>query len=332
MLSGSRLLTRPGGDTHATPTIDQVIARAIGTTTRFASLETAAQPHPKPMSYNGPDNTNPPEWVPARLFERLFGGGFVAPGEGGSSIPACACAAASSTPCWPTATGSRRGWAGWTAPASTSTSRASAPWSTAWPPWRPTRPTGGLRAAGGAPEELPADAEGRYPSAPCPRLVGELVVMALACDQTRVFTHVFTDPVNNMLFPGASAGHHQLTHDEPGDQPEVAAIMQHVVAEYAWFVQALRAVPEGGETLLDHCVLLGTTDVALARTHSLEDYPILLAGSACGALKPGLHYRSPGDESASKVMLSLLRAMDLRVAEWGVDTARVTDGLSAIEA
>ena len=108
--------------------------------------------------------------------------------------------------------------------------------------------------------------------------------------------------------------------------------MQQVVTEYAWFVDALRAVPEGDETLLDHCVLLGTSDVSLGRTHSLEDYPLLLAGSACGALRAGVHYRSPAAESASKVMLSVLRALDLRVAEWGVDTARVTDGLSAIEA
>ncbi len=332
LLSGARLIMRPSGDTHAGPSIDQVIAREVGQTTRFSSIETAAQPNPKAMSFNGPDNTNPPEWVPARMFERVFGGGFVAPGEERVVDPKLRLRRSVLDAVL--ADGRRlQGRLG-------ATDRA-----------RLDQHFEGIRALerriaaleadppslaacmrpAAPPADFPADAEGRYPLQAVSRAMCDLLVMAFACDQTRVFSHVFTDPVNNMLFPGASAGHHQLTHDEPGDQPEVAAIMTQIIEEYAYFVRALDAVPEGDETLLDHCVLMGTSDVSLGRNHSLLDYPLLLAGGCGGALRAGIHYQSPAGEPASRAMLSVQRAMGLRVTEWGVDTARVTAGLSAIE-
>ncbi|MGK0361711.1 MAG: hypothetical protein ACI9U2_004029, partial [Bradymonadia bacterium] len=63
-----------------------------------------------------------------------------------------------------------------------------------------------------------------------------------------------------------------------------------------------------------------------------QDYPLLIAGGAGGALKSGIHYASPSGESASKVIFSLMRAVGVRTNEWGLETARVTGGLPAIEA
>ena len=69
--------------------------------------------------------------------------------------------------------------------------------------------------------------------------------MALACDQTRVLSVWYSDPVSDVLYPDASAGHHQLTHDEPGDQPQVNAIIQGVMTSLAHFIGALQATREG---------------------------------------------------------------------------------------
>ena len=72
--------------------------------------------------------------------------------------------------------------------------------------------------------------------------------MALACDQTRVFSDYFTTPITNVLFPEASAGHHQLTHDEPGDQPEVHEIVLKIMAEFNYLVASLQSIEEGEGT------------------------------------------------------------------------------------
>ena len=58
--------------------------------------------------------------------------------------------------------------------------------------------------------------------------------------------------------------------------------------------------------------------------------PILLAGGGCGRLRTNYHHRGTG-ENSSRVMLSILRAMDIQAAEWGAEEGRVTDGLSALE-
>src|SRR5690606_36016906 len=137
-------------------------------------------------------------------------------------------------------------------------------------------------------------------------------------------------PVNGVLYPGASAGHHQLTHDELGEQPQVNAIIVQIVTELAYFISALRAIPEGDGTLLDNSVVLGFSDCSFGKSHAIDDYPLLLAGSACGALRQNMHYRAASAENASKLGFSILRAMDMSPTTFGGDEGLVTEGLDEI--
>jgi hypothetical protein len=146
-----------------------------------------------------------------------------------------------------------------------------------------------------------------------------------------VFGHYLSDPVSGTLFAGTSAGHHDLTHNESEPQEEVHQVTLQIIQEYAYLLEKMDAVQEGDETLLDNSVVLGCSEVSLGKTHSLDDLPIVLGGSACGRLKTGIHYRSYTAENVSKVMLSLVRAMDIVATSFGEEEAEVTDGLSAIE-
>ena len=77
-------------------------------------------------------------------------------------------------------------------------------------------------------------------------------------------------------------------------------------------------------------VVLGSTD--LSWDHSPNDFPILVAGGACGYLRtPGVHYRSSTRENTSKVLLSLLRAAGVDATEFGNGGGRVTESCTAIE-
>jgi hypothetical protein len=156
--------------------------------------------------------------------------------------------------------------------------------------------------------------------------------MALACDQTRVFTNFISFPVNNLLFEGAAAGHHQLTHDEPGEQPQVNEIVIELMGYFAEFIQALRNIPEGDGTLLDHCAVLGTSDVSYGRTHSIDEYPLIIAGSGSGRLRTGIHHRPTGADNASKVILTLMRAVGVTAASYGEADAMATESVSEVEA
>jgi hypothetical protein len=83
--------------------------------------------------------------------------------------------------------------------------------------------------------------------------------------------------------------------------------------------------------VLDHCAILGTTDCSYGRQHLLEEYPLIVAGTANGNLKTGLHYRSPSSENTSRLMLTLARAMGLTLDSFGAAEGKSDTGLSAIE-
>jgi hypothetical protein len=327
-LTGIPPLGEEGDNTFAIPSLDQVIAAEIGGETRFRSLQVGAEPGTSGVSYNGPNSLNPPDTDPFSLYERLFGAEFRAPGDDRPVDPRLALrrSVLSAVMDQTSALQRRLG----------ADDRA-----------RLEQHLTGVRdlearllrmeqdppslAACVRPDPYPPELTFDQISERH-RLIADLMVQALACDQTRVFTMVLTSPVSNWQFPGASAGHHQLTHDEPGDQPEVSAIVTQAMHEAAYFIDALRRVPEGDGTLLDNMALLITSDVSLGRTHALDEWPVVLAGSCCGALRTGLHYRSTTRETASKVPLTLLRAMGIAATSYGEGDNGTTDGLSAVEA
>lgn len=314
----------------ARPSLDQVIAAELGSDTRFRSVEVGVEPGTGGLSYLGPDSKNPPESDPALLFERLFGAGFRAPGE---------------EPIVDLTLGLRRSVLdsvmGDIAALNQRLGAADKV--------RVDMHLAAIRdlelriarmesdppnlAACVRPGEAitPEDLEGRPQMRLRSHLMSEMAVMAYACDLTRVLSIYYSDAVSNCLYPGASAGHHQLTHDEPGDMPQVQAITLSIMEDFAWYLEALRGVPEGDGTLLDNCLILGTTDVSYARTHQIDEYPILLAGRAGGAINTGLHYRSSSQENASHVPYSILNAMGMFVDEWGAEEGLVTSGVGALE-
>jgi len=331
------LLTgRPGvrrGDTSRFdgPTIDQVIANDIGGDTRFRSIEVGIQRNDEALSFSGVDSPNPPEHSPRALYERIFGAGFRAPGEEGVVDPRLGLRR-SVLDVVGDHTSRLRGRLGASDQA------------------RLDQHFTGIRelelriqrleedppmlAACMRPEEPLADypdLDGRPQMDEVNAVMSQLIAMALACDQTRVVSVQYSRPLNNILFSTATAGHHQLTHDEAGDQPQVHDIVLQITRAYGTFLETLMSVPEGDGTLLDNMVVMGTTDTSLGKTHSIKNYPILLGGSLCGQLRTGVHYKSRTDENASKVALTILQGMGLFLDDWGSEGGRVTSGLGAIE-
>jgi hypothetical protein len=318
-------------DAFNAPTLDQVIANTVGVDSRFRSIEAAVQPGSTGLSHNGPSSLNPAESSPFALFQRVFGPEFVKPGT--------------TPPPNPTLDIRKSVLDGVNEDA-----KALQAILGATDKQRLEQHLEGVRAlekriqrlkesppnlaacnVPAAPKESFPDVAGRPPLSEISRAMVDILAMTLACDQTRVFSLWFTHPVNNTLFQGAPAGHHQLTHDEPGAQPEVAKILDQVMGELAYLLKTFDSIPEGDGTLLDHCAILATSDCNYGRQHTLDDYPIVIAGSCNGALKTGLHYRAPSPDSTSKVGLSLARAMGLTLDSFGAAEGKVTTGLSAIE-
>ena len=103
------------------------------------------------------------------------------------------------------------------------------------------------------------------------------------------------------------------------DQPEVHEIVLKIMAEFNYLVASTQSIEEGEGTLLDHCAIIGTSEISFGRTHSLEDMPLLTAGSAGGTLKQGLHHHAPG-ENASRFMMTIIQSLGLSIPS--LDTTR----------
>jgi uncharacterized protein DUF1552 len=166
------------------------------------------------------------------------------------------------------------------------------------------------------------------------RALAPLLVAALACNQSRVFSLAFTSAVSTLRIPGQPLAHHNLTHVEPVDpklgyQPQAAFFIEGCMREFAAFLQMLDSVKEGSGTLLDHSLILATSDTNSAKVHSIDSLPILVAGSGSGKWRSGLHIVGKGDPS-SRVGLTIQQALGMPVQSWGLGAMKTSKTINEV--
>ena len=152
-------------------------------------------------------------------------------------------------------------------------------------------------------------------------LLAQLIVSALACNQTRVFNVAFSTAPSNLRKAGSPVSFHELTHEEPVDeqlgyQPESTFFMEKSMETFASMLRLMDATKEGNGTLLDHSLVLATSESNYAKIHSIESLPIMVAGTAGGRWRSGTHISGKGDPS-SRVGLTIQQALGMPVSSWG---------------
>jgi len=152
----------------------------------------------------------------------------------------------------------------------------------------------------------------------------DLLVMALACDVTRVASLQWSRSQSATRFTWLpspiSEGHHELSHRGDGDAAAVdklTRINQWYAAQLGALLDRLAAVPEGDGTLLDHTLVLWCNELAKGNTHSHVGAPYVLAGRAGGALGTGRFLQFTGDVAHNDLLLAILRLMGLPDASFG---------------
>ena len=151
-------------------------------------------------------------------------------------------------------------------------------------------------------------------------LFGGLIANAVACDQTRVF-NLMMGQAGNVRQAGSIENWHGWTHEEPidpqaGYQVIVAWYSTWAAQVFADFLTELDKRKEGSGSVLDRAVVLWQTDHGIARSHTMDNLPIIAVGSAGGRLKTGMHINTPGDPS-TRVGLTLQQALGVPAGTWG---------------
>ena len=314
---------------YTEPTLDSIIAAHIGGATRFQSIEMSATGSPnQAYSHGARGVSNAPEYSPAALYTRVFGPEFVDPSTE-SFVPDPGLMLRKSVL---SAVKEDRDWLSQQV-GSHDRQRLDQYFTSvrqleqqidvllAGPP--------DLDACVKAPQPGPEDT-GTYvdQSQLTNRLMAEILSFALACDQTRVFSMMFSFRISFLRQPGTLSRHHQLTHDEAVDaelgyQPQATQFVFASMAAWADFVAALSAIPEGDGTLLDNCLLLGHSDVSFAKAHSVVGIPMMIAGRAGGRIKPGIHVAGNASQT-TRVGLTVQQVMGLTAEQWGEDSMLAT--------
>jgi hypothetical protein len=158
------------------------------------------------------------------------------------------------------------------------------------------------------------------------RAMLDVLVLALQCDATRFVTYSLDYGFGNKDFGflGAGSGkHHNLSHS--GTAPATISLHEAIVRWYmdqiAYLLGRMDAIQEAGATLLDNSLVYAGSDVGDGWSHSHQDLPVIVAGSAAGALNPGRLIDASGQSYAS-VLLAVANAMDAGLASFaGASTA-----------
>jgi hypothetical protein len=321
---------------HA-PTLDVLIADEIGTDTRFRSLEIAA-PGNKEDTYSARSmrNKNLPELTPAGLYSRLFGAGFQDPNATSTFTPDPKIMNELSVLSVVKEDRDRL--------MKLMGSNDRVRMDEYFTSLRQTEKQLSLQlqkpeplSACSIPAAPPEGLESGYEVETLKqnhRLMSELLGMALACDQTRVFNMVFTNSFSNLHKAGGSSGHHLYTHEEITDaelgyQVESASFVVINMEAWADFLSILRSIPEGDGTLLDNTLVFAHSDTSYAKIHAVLGIPMMTAGKAGGRIKTGMHIASNGDP-VTRVGLTMQQVMGMPVASWGTKSMETSRPISEI--
>jgi hypothetical protein len=304
----------PGG-----ATIDTTIGETIGARTRFRSLEISMGGGRQSWSKRAGGVTNPSDPSPASLYARLFGPDFKDP-NAAEFVPETQAMARRSVL---SAIGDERkgimGRVGANDRARIDeyfTALRQIEQQLDLSLQKPTplpacRVAAKVEESGPSPNVTVVEANAK--------LFNQLMAHAVACDQTRVLNVNFNSM--GMHRPGAVREWHNLTHEEPldpklGYQPETTWFIEFGMARFTDFVRELDQYKEGSGSVLDRVLMLWQTDHGYARTHSMDDLPVLTVGSGGGRIKTGLHVSAPG-EPTTRIGLTVQQALGVATNSWG---------------
>lgn len=176
-------------------------------------------------------------------------------------------------------------------------------------------------------EKLPQDVPDHM------RLMLDLIVLAFQMDKTRLATLMLNNDLSQMNFRFVEgvkgALHLDLTHN--GKAPETEAMYlktnQFHIAQYAYLVDRMKKIDEGGQSLLDSSILIGCSNLFDGDSHSAEQMPILLAGKANGQIKQGqnLDYleKDNKERRACSLYLSIMDKMGVNLPSFGDASERL---------
>ncbi|MEN9577617.1 MAG: hypothetical protein RJA70_626 [Pseudomonadota bacterium] len=156
------------------------------------------------------------------------------------------------------------------------------------------------------------------------QLMTDLTVVALQCNLTRVVTFMLGNAATGRSydFLGVTGGHHELSHhqDNPANLAALETIGTWEVQQLAALLEKMDAVDEGGSSVLDNSAVFFSSEIEDGNSHSHRNMPIVVAGGLGGALDTGRHVAYKNQEPVANLLVSLAAGLDVDAAGFGDST------------
>lgn len=149
----------------------------------------------------------------------------------------------------------------------------------------------------------------------------DLLAAAFSCDLTRVASVQYSTGFNRIRYPwlDTSGEGHSLSHSGNSNTEAWDTLANRATwhaGEVAYFLDKLAEIPEGDGTVLDNTVVLWASEVSQGNSHSLEDIPYVSFGNAGGALKTGQYLQYDGASSCD-FLHALAQAFGVELEHFG---------------
>ena len=159
------------------------------------------------------------------------------------------------------------------------------------------------------------------------RLMGDMMVLALQSDLTRVATLMFANEGSNRPYREIEIGegHHDISHH--GKDPDKMAKKQLIdlyhAEQAAYILNKMKATPDGDGSLLDNSMVIYGAGISDGDRHNHDDLPLVLAGKAGGRIPTGQHFQFDKRTPMANLFLTMMDAMGVEVEKFGDSTGKL---------
>jgi len=153
------------------------------------------------------------------------------------------------------------------------------------------------------------------------RLMSDMVRLALTTDSSRFITFHLGGGGGVVPIEGVDEGYHSLSHHGRDEEKlvQLALVEQEIVKAWGDFLRGLLTADEAGGSVFDRTTVLLTSNLGNASSHDNRNMPVLLAG---GGFKHGGHlaFDQQKNHPLPNLFVSMLRQTGLETETFATST------------
>ena len=148
----------------------------------------------------------------------------------------------------------------------------------------------------------------------------DILAGALACDVTRVASLLFCPSRSDVVMTWAplmySESHHEVSHfgdTEKDSKAKLVKMNQWYAQQIASFVTKLKSIPEGTGSVFSNTLIVWINELGIGNSHSHTRLPFAIIGSGGGHFRTGRTVRFSTSQPHNNLLVSIANAMGVQL-------------------